>query len=138
MSFLLDTNVVSEPRRRRPEENVVAWLRGQDPDLLFVSVLTLGEIAQGAETRGRRDPVAGRSLTAWLDAIRSGYADRIVGVTAEVAETWGRLGARRPLPVIDSLLAATALVHRLTLVTRNVRDFDGLGVRLLNPWDSTA
>ena len=136
MTFLLDTNVVSEPRRRKSEPNVVAWLRDQDPDLLFISVLTLGEISRGAETRGRRDPDAGRSLSVWLGTIRSGYADRVLAVTADIAETWGRAGARRPLPVIDGLLAATALVHRLTLVTRNVRDFDGLGVRLLDPWQA--
>jgi len=134
LSFLLDTNVVSEPRRRKPDATVVAWLRGQDSDLLFVSALTLGEIALGAEARGRRDPVAGRSLSTWLTSIRTAYQDRVLPVTGDVAETWGRLSARRPLPVIDGLLAATALVHRLTLVTRNLRDFDGLGVRLLDPW----
>lgn len=136
MSFLLDTNVVSEPRRRKPDATVVAWLRDQDPDLLFISVLTLGEIALGAEARGRRDPVAGRSLSTWLMSIRTTYEDRVLPVTGDVAETWGRLGARRPLPVIDGLLAATALVNRLTLVTRNVRDFDALGVRLMDPWRS--
>jgi predicted nucleic acid-binding protein len=134
LTFLLDTNVVSEPRRRKPDTAVVAWLREQQSDLLFVSALTLGEIALGAEARGRRDPAAGRSLSTWLGSIRTGYSDRILPVTGDIAETWGRLGARRPLPVIDGLLAATALVHRLTLVTRNVRDFDGLGVRLLDPW----
>lgn len=134
MSLLLDTNVVSEPRRRKPDATVVAWLREQESDLLFVSALTLGEIALGAEARGRRDPTAGRSLSAWLASIRTTYEDRVLPITGEVAETWGRLGARRPLPVVDGLLAATALVHRLTLVTRNVRDFDGLGLRLLDPW----
>jgi len=134
LSFLLDINVVSEPRRRKPEATVVTWLREQDPDLLFVSALTLGEIALGAEARGRRDPAAGRSLSTWLASIRTTYEDRVLSVTGEVAETWGRLSARRPLPVVDGLLAATALVHRLTLVTRNVRDFDGLGVHLLDPW----
>lgn len=134
MSFLLDTNVVSEPRRRKPDVTVVAWLREQESDLLFVSALTLGEIALGAEARGRRDSAAGRSLSAWLASIRTTYEDRVLPITGEVAETWGRLGARRPLPVVDGLLAATALVHRLTLVTRNVRDFDGLGMRLLDPW----
>lgn len=134
MSFLLDTNVVSEPRRRRPDSQVVAWLRDQDPDLLFVSVLTLGEIAFGAEARARRDPAAGRSLSAWLSSIRTEYADRVLPVTGDIAETWGRLGGRRPLPVIDGLLAATAVVHRFTLVTRNVRDFRDLEIGLLDPW----
>lgn len=134
MSFLLDTNVVSEPRRRKPEPNVVAWLRGQDSDALFISALTLGEIALGAEARARRDPAAGRSLAAWLASIRSGYSDRVLAVSGDIAETWGRLGAKRPLPIVDGLLAATAQVHRLTLVTRNVRDFKDLGVPLLDPW----
>ena len=134
MSFLLDTNVVSETRRRRPDSQVVAWLRDQDPDLLFVSALTLGEIAFGAELRGRRDPAAGRSLSAWLSTIRTQYTDRVLPITGDIAETWGRLGGRRPPPVVDGLLAATAVVHRLTLVTRNVRDFQDLGVNLLNPW----
>lgn len=136
MSFLLDTNVVSEPHRRKPDEAVVAWLRDQESDLLFVSALTLGEIALGAETRGRRDPAAGRSLSTWLASIRTAYSDRVLPITGDIAETWGRLNARRPLPVIDGLLAATAIVHRLTLVTRNVRDFDGLGVSLLDPWNA--
>lgn len=136
MSFLLDTNVVSEPRRRKPDMAVIAWLREQEADLLFVSVLTLGEIALGVEARGRRDPAAGRSLSAWLESIRTVYSDRVLPVTGDIAATWGRLGAGRPLPVIDGLLAATALVHRMTLVTRNVRDFDGLGIRLLDPWQA--
>ncbi len=134
MTYLLDTNVVSEPRRRKPEAGVVTWLRAQDPDRLFISALTVGEVAQGAEARGRRDPVAGRNLSAWLASLRAQYGDHVLPVTDDVAETWGRLGAKRPLPVIDGLLAATALVHRLELVTRNVRDFQGLGVRLLDPW----
>lgn len=134
MSFLLDTNVVSEPRRRKPSANVISWLREQEPDQLFLSALTLGEIAQGAEARARRDAVAGRSLSMWLTSIRNRYSDRILPVTGDIAETWGRLGARRPLPVIDGLLAATALVHRLTLVTRNVRDFQGLDIPIFDPW----
>lgn len=134
MSFLLDTNVVSEPRRHKPSANVISWLREQEPDQLFLSALTLGEIAQGAEARARRDAVAGRSLSMWLTSIRNRYSDRILPVTGDIAETWGRLGARRPLPVIDGLLAATALVHRLTLVTRNVRDFQGLDIPIFDPW----
>ncbi len=134
MTFLLDTNVLSEPGRRKPHAAVVDWLRQQDPEQLFVSVLTLGELAFGAEARARRDPVAGRRFTAWLGMLRANYDERVLPVTGEIAESWGRLRARRPLPVIDGLLAATASVHRLTLVTRNVRDFDDLGVRLLDPW----
>ena len=134
MSFLLDTNVVSEPRRPKPDANVITWLRSQQPDQLFLSALTLGEIAQGAEIRRRRDAVAGQGLSAWLSSIRTGYADRILPITGDIAETWGRLGARRPLPVVDGLLAATVVVHGLTLVTRNLRDLHGLDIPLLDPW----
>jgi len=136
LSFLLETNVLSEPRRHRPDRRVLTWLREQDPVQVFLSVLTLGEIASGAERRARRDPAAARSLSAWLSTARMDYADRLLPVTADIAETWGRLSGRRPVPVIDGLLAATALVHRLTLVTRNVRDFEGLGVPLLDPWQA--
>lgn len=73
-------------------------------------------------------------MSAWLSSIRIRYADRVLSVTGDIAETWGRLAAGRPLPVVEGLLAATALVHRLTFVTRNVRDFEGVGVRLLDPW----
>jgi predicted nucleic acid-binding protein len=135
LSLLLGTNVVSEPRRPKPEPRVIAWLRQQDESLLFISALTLGEIAQGAEIRARRDSVAARGLNAWLAEMRTEYSDRVLSITGDIAETWGRLSGRRPLPVIDGLLAATALVHQFTLVTRNVRDFADLGVRLLDPWN---
>jgi predicted nucleic acid-binding protein len=134
LTFLLDTNVVSEPRRRRAEGAVVGWLRDQDSEALFISVLTIGEITAGVEMLARRDPVAGGTLRNWFAGIRSGYRERVLPVTEPIVEVWGRLQARRTLPVIDGLLAATALVHALTLVTRNHRDFANLGVPLLNPW----
>ena len=135
MRYLLDTNVVSEPRRRSPDANVLAWLRHSDPAALYISVLTLGEIAKGTESLLRRDPIAGQSLAAWLDGLRRDYADRLIAIDAEVAEAWGRFSAVRALPVIDGLLAATASAHGMTLVTRNVRDVEGTGVAILNPWD---
>lgn len=138
MTFLLDTNVVSEPRKPRPNNEVMAWLKQRASDELYVSALTMGELAYGVELRARRDPVAGRSFGNWLTAIRAGYDDRILPVTEEIAGIWGRLRALRPLPAVDGLLAATALAHRLILVTRNVRDFEGLRVPLENPWQSTA
>lgn len=134
MTFLLDTNVVSEGARPRPDERVIEWLREQRPDHLFISVLTLGEIAFGAASRARRDPMAGRRLTVWLASVRTRYDERTLGVTGEIAEVWGNLRVRRPLPAVDGLLAATALAHGLTVVTRNERDFADLGVPLLNPW----
>jgi len=134
LTFLLDTNVLSEGARPRPDGRVTVWLREQRPDELFISVLTLGEIAFGAAARTRRDPIAGRRLIAWLASVRTSYGERTLGVTSEIAETWGDLRVRRPLPAVDGLLAATALVHRLTVVTRNERDFADLGIPLLNPW----
>lgn len=134
MKYLLDTNVVSELRRKAPEANVVAWFGRTDPAALYLSVLTLGEIAKGAESLSRRDATAARSLRAWLDGLREYYADRLVLVDAEIALEWGRLSAPRPLPVIDGLLAATASVRGMTLVTRNARDVKGTGVSVIDPW----
>ncbi|MBF0561971.1 MAG: type II toxin-antitoxin system VapC family toxin [Alphaproteobacteria bacterium] len=135
MTYLLDTNVVSEVRRKLPDANVLAWFRRTDPAAIRLSVLTLGEIVKGAESLARRDPAAGQSLRNWLDGLRLHYADRLLGVDGAVAETWGRLSAQRPLPVIDGLLVATALVHNLILVTRNVCDVSGMGVTVVNPWN---
>ena len=138
MTYLLDTNVVSEVRRKQPDASVLAWFRRTDPAAIRLSVLTLGEIVKGAESLARRDPTAGQSLRNWLDGLRLHYADRLLGVDGAVAETWGRLSAQRPLPVIDGLLAATALVHNLILVTRNVCDVSGTGVTVVNPWGEKA
>ena len=135
MRYLLDTNVVSELRRKAPDANVVAWFRRNDPATLHISVLTLGEIVKGVESLSRRDPVAGRSLNEWLDGLRRHYADRLIGIDAAVAEAWGRLSAVRPLPVIDALLAATASAHGMTLITRNRRDIAGTGVVAISPWE---
>ena len=135
MIYLLDTNVVSEVRRKLPDVNVLAWFRRTDPAAIRLSVLTLGEIVKGAESLARRDPAAGQSLRNWLDGLRLHYADRLLCVDGAVAETWGRLSAQRPVPVIDGLLVATALVHNLILVTRNVCDVFGMGVTVVNPWN---
>ena len=135
MSFLLDTNVVSEPRRKLPDARVRAWLRSADPAGLFLSVLTLGEIAKGIEALVSREPARAEALRDWLAGLRDHFSDRILPVDAAVAETWGRLSSARPLPVVDGLIAATALTHGFTLVTRNLRDVEGTGVRVINPWE---
>lgn len=135
MSYLLDTNVVSELRRKAPDASVLAWFGRTDPNDLHLSVLTLGEVAKGAASLSRRDPKAGKSLRDWLDGLRARYSDRLIGINALVAEEWGRLSAGRPLPVIDGLLAATALVHGMVLVTRNGTDVADTGVGVVNPWD---
>jgi toxin FitB len=133
VTFLLDTNVVSEIRRGR-DENVAAWA-GEVADAdLYLSVLTLGEIRKGIERLRGRDPVQADVFAAWLEQLRDGFADRILPIDGRVAEDWGRLNAPAERKTVDSLIAATARLHDLTVVTRNTADFDGCEVSLLNPW----
>lgn len=134
MSYLLDTNVISEARKPGGNEGVKRWLASARGDELYLSVLVLGEVRQGVERLRRRDPARANVYDAWLTRLSQDYADRLLPITLAVAEEWGRLNSLRPLPVIDSLLAATARVHSLTLVTRNTSDFTGTGVNLLNPF----
>lgn len=137
--YLLDTNVLSETARARPAPQVLAWLNSLAPQQLHVSVLTLGEIRKGAlrvDDPRRRD-----QLLHWLGVDLSGwFEDRVLSVDAGVAMRWAELLARavRPLPAIDSLLAATAAHHGLVMATRNVRDFEPTGVGLLSPWEAEA
>jgi toxin FitB len=137
VSYLLDTNVVSEARKPAGDPHVRAWFASTAPSGLYLSVLVLGEIRQGIERLRRRDPTQAAMLDKWLAALRRDYADRLLPVTVEIADVWGSLNAPSPLPVIDGLLAATALVHGLTLVTRNTSDVARTGVRLLNPFNPT-
>lgn len=135
MSYLLDTNILSELRRKIPDDRVASWLAQRPAPTLHLSVLTLGEIRKGIEVL--TDAVRKQSLLDWLETDLPAYFDgRILPIDAAVADRWGRLlgDARRPLPAIDSLLAATALTHGLVLVTRNVKDFAGLAVDIFNPW----
>ncbi len=126
---------MSELRKTRPDRLVTAWFDRVPNEALHLSALTIGEIAKGVETLSRRDQVAAQRLESWLEDIRRSYADRVIAVDAMVAERWGRLAAHRARPIIDTLLAATALVHGMTLVTRNLRDVADTGVVLLNPWE---
>jgi predicted nucleic acid-binding protein len=133
VSFLLDTKVVSEIRRGR-DENVAAWAgEAADADL-YLSVLTLGEIRKGIERLRERDPGQADVFAVWLEQLRDGFADRILPIDGRVAEEWGRLNAPAERKTVDSLIAATARLHKLTVVTRNTADFDGCEVSLLNPW----
>jgi predicted nucleic acid-binding protein len=136
VSFLLDTNVVSETRRKAPDPKVVAWVSQADPSELFISAMTLGEIAKGVALRAKQSQAQAAGLEQWLAETRTDYANRIIAIDADIAEAWGRLDAKRNLPVIDGLLAATALVRGMTLVTRNVRDVADAGITLLNPWNA--
>jgi len=136
VTFLLDTNVISEVRRKRPDGRVLSWLKRADPAALCISVLTLGEIAKGAAQCAARDRAQAAIYYRWLDHVRLHYADRTIAVDADIAEAWGRLAAKRSLPVVDGLLAATALVRGMTVVTRNERDIADAGVPVLNPWNA--
>ena len=137
--FLLDTNVISELVKPRPEASVTAWVEDTDESLLYLSVLTLGEIRRGiaALPQSRRRA----TLEAWLDKdLRARFEGRILVIDQEVADRWGLLtsAARNSgmvLPVIDGLLAATALEHNLTLVTRDTGQIPSMGVAVFNPWE---
>lgn len=138
MSFLLDTNVVSEIRKKAPDRGVATWFASVPADKLFLSVLVVGEIRQGIARLVRRDPARAEIFERWLSQLVDGYGDRIVPITVRIAEAWGRLNVPDPVPVVDGLLAATALVHDWTLVTRNVNDVTSTGVRLLDPFADSA
>ncbi len=138
MSYLVDTNVLSELRRREPAPAVVQWMEARPATALFLSVLTVGELRKGIEAlpEGLRK----QQLLDWLEVeLPAFFANRLLPVDTKVAERWGRLLAEagRPLPAIDSLLAATALTHDLILVTRNVRDFQFSGLTVTDPWGAT-
>ena len=136
MKYLVDTNVISELRKRhRASPLVRAWIKERTPEELFLSVLTLGELRRGTERVARRDPASAVALRSWLDGTRTRFRDRIVDVDAAVADRWGRLGIPDPLPDIDGLLAATALVHGMTVVTRNVHHISPTGAPCLNPFE---
>lgn len=139
MSWLIDTNVLSELRKGdRMDRGVRAWIEGVDVDDLYTSVLAIGEIRRGIEGLRRRDPASASAIEQWLLRMLESFDERVVPVDARVADRWGVLGVPDPLPVIDGLLAATALVHGLTLVTRNVRDVAATGVATLDPFASST
>lgn len=133
--YLFDTNVVSETRKgRRINPNVLAWFKSVDDDAIFLSVLVIGEIRKGIEQARLKDAVKARALEEWLIGLEQRYEDQILPITQAVADHWGRLSAIRPLSTVDGLLAATAMVHDLTLATRNSTDVAHTGVVLLNPF----
>jgi predicted nucleic acid-binding protein len=137
MSYLLDTNILSETVRTHPNKSVITWLDQIPGEALFISVLTLGEIRKGIETLS--DKRRRETLRLWLEHdLPEWFEGRVLPVDREVADRWGRLlaAAGRPVPTIDSLLAATALHHTLRLVTRNARDFDYHGLEVINPFVS--
>jgi hypothetical protein len=138
MGFLLDTCTISEPLTRKPAASVLRWMDGVDRNETFLSVISVAEIIQGVAHQA--DEQKARRFDEWLnEELLPGFDGRILEVDLRVAERWGKLrGASlrvgRPLAMVDSLLAATALAHGLRIVTRNTKDFESLGVDLLNPW----
>lgn len=134
--YLVDTSIVSEARRGTPQ--AVAWLRSVDPLSIHLSALTLGEIMRGIALKQRSDPKAAAHLTEWLRKLRHDHGDRILPVTDQIAVEWGRIAAVRPRGDADGLIAATAIVHDLILVTRNVKDFEDTDAVVINPWERPA
>lgn len=135
MGFLLDTNVVSELRKARPDPHVVTWSEREWRSDIYISALVAGEIWQGIERIRLRDPAQATTLTRWIETLLATYNDRILPITTEIAQKWGRISpAAQPLPVVDGLMAATAMVHDLVFVTRNIEDVTRAGIRVLNPF----
>ena len=133
--FLLDTNVVSELRKReRADANVLRWFEKHSGAEFWLSVLVVGELRRGVELLARRDKKSASKLRTWLDSTVNDYGDRILPVNMTICERWGLLSVRDPVPVIDGLLAATAIEHDLTLVTRNSADVDRTGGSVVNPF----
>ena len=134
MAYLLDTCLLSELRKARCHPGVAGWISRIEPDEAFLSVITLGEIRRVIELHRARDSKAAGALEKWLLGLESHYAERVLPITPAVADRWGRLSPAQPLPVSDGLIAATALEHKLTVVTRNIADFQRSGVNTLNPF----
>lgn len=132
--FLIDTDVLSALRRRKRNPNVVRWMEAQRTSDLYISVVTVGEIERGVARQQSRDRTFALTLAAWLDGVLSLYGDRVLGVDVSTARRWGQLSGSLGHESADLLIAATALEHGLTLVTRNVRRFEPTGVPVLNPF----
>jgi predicted nucleic acid-binding protein len=134
VSYLLDTNVVSEIRKPRRDQNVHNWFTLVPDNSTYLSALVIGEIRMGIEQVRRRDPHQASILDRWTVDLRARFADRVLPVTAEIAEEWARMNVPDPVPIIDGFIAATAKVHDLTFVTRDTGQFEQRGVRVLNPF----
>jgi predicted nucleic acid-binding protein len=135
--YLLDTNVISELRRNKPHGAVLAWLQGVSDADLHVSAVTIGELQAGIEITREQDPAKAAEIEAWLDQVAATY--NVLPMDARAFRRWARLLHRRPDKLLeDAMIAATAEVHNLTVVTRNVRDFETLGVATFNPFAAPA
>jgi predicted nucleic acid-binding protein len=135
VSYLIDTNIISEIRKGdRCDQLVSAWYASIADEDLFLSTLVLGEIRKGVELARPRDPARAAALERWLRQVEAAFDGRVLFIDNAVSDEWGRMSAIRPIPVVDGLLAATAVINGLTLVTRNDRDLAGLGAMVLNPF----
>lgn len=135
MTYLVDTNVISEWRRSSPNRGVVGWFSRVHRTDLYLSVITIGEVRRGIELlRLRNDHRQATLFETWLESTKREFASQLIPVTAQIAEEWGHLSTGPSIATTDGLLAATAQVHGWTLVTRNAKNFEGTGVRLLNPF----
>jgi len=133
--YLIDTNVISELRKgERCNPQVRQWIAAVDSDALYLSVLVIGELRRGVELIRRRDRTSAQRLEAWLARTKALYSERILPITSDISELWGEFGLEQPVPPIDGLLAATALYHDLTLVTRNISDVSRTPATVLNPF----
>jgi predicted nucleic acid-binding protein len=139
VTYLLDTNVVSELRKgSRGDRSLIAWISTVAPKALYTSVLVIGELRRGIEGIRRRDDRQAKAYENWLEQVRLAFAGRILDIDERIAEEWGRLNVPDPLPAIDGLLAATSKVHGLTLATRNVADVVRTGIATIDPFKANA
>ncbi len=137
MKYLLDTNVISEVRKgRKAHPAVRKWWSETKIENIYTSVMVLGEIRQGVERLRIKDPQRAQEIENWLRSITASMGTRLLVVNQKTADTWGRMGVNRSLPLVDSVLAATAVAHGLILVTRNTKDIQGIGVNYLNPFEA--
>jgi predicted nucleic acid-binding protein len=135
MSYLIDTNVLSELRKTAPDSGVVDWFSRVHAHDVHISVVTIGEIRRGiAKLQSRGAHRLAATYESWLAATKEQFAERVIPIDVDVAEEWGHSGAHHPTPAADALIAATAKVHGWTVITRNVKDFEPTGVRLVNPF----
>lgn len=139
MKYLLDTNVISELRKReRPNPNVSAWSAAVAGNDLYLSVLAVGELRKGLERLRAKDVAQAYALAHWIEGLHTTFENRLIGIDLRVAEEWGRMNAVRPLPAVDSLMAASAKVHDMTFVTRDEIAVSDFGVRVLNPFKTAV
>ena len=137
MSYLIDTNIISEVRKGDGcDRHVSAWYASVADDDLFLSTLVLGELRKGIELARAREPNKAATLEQWLRQIETAFGSCVLGIDSAASDRWGRMSAIRPIPVIDGLLAATAVTYGLTLVTRNLKDFGEFGIGISNPWEA--